>query len=201
MNDQKKLTLYQSVRQEILDGDLLLWRPSGLFGRLICAASSSQYSHAGIAGWLAMPSGQKRLFSLETIEGCGGRILPLSELVWKHPGLIDVYQANPGDRWPHFDRHGTVGKFLKNVIGKEYGCWAAFKAAMRKMLVLRMILVPNRDDSHVSGYPPFCSGAVSRWTKEGGGVDPVPHLADDSTWPGHLANSLFYKKHFTGLVP
>ncbi len=194
-------TPYQSVRRDILDGDLLLWRPSGLFGWLICKATGSQHSHAGIAGWLAMPSGQKRLFSLDTIEGVGGTIRPLSELVRKYPGLIDVYRANAGDRWPHFDRYGTVGMFLKNVIGKEYGRWAAFKAACRRMVVLRMFLRPKYGDEHISGYPPFCSGAVSRWTREGGGVDSVPGLADDSTWPGHLENSPFYALEYPELIP
>jgi len=192
---------YRAVRDSIRDGDLLLWRPSGLFGRVICAGSGSQHSHAGIAGWITLPDGTRRLMSLETIEGQGGVIRPLSELVAKWPGRIDVYRANPGNRWPEFNRSATVTAFFDNVIGKEYGKWAAFKAALRKMFVLRLFLRPKYGDDQGAGYPPFCSGAVARWTREGGGVDPVPGLADDSTWPGPLENSQCYGLKYKGLTP
>ncbi len=194
-------TSYRTVRRDILSGDLLLWRPSGLFGKLICAASGSRHSHAGIAAWIKLPSGVRRLVSLETVEGRGGVVQPLSELVKKWPGLIDVYRANAGNRWLEFERAAVVTAFWDNVIGSEYGKWAAVKAALRKMLVLRMFLKPDYQDGKISGSPPFCSGAVSRWTREGGGVDPVPGLADDSTWPGHLENSSFYELKCEGLVP
>ncbi len=194
-------TPYQSVREEILDGDLLLWWPAGLFGQLICAASSSQHSHAGIAGWVTLPDGVRRLVSLETVEGQGGVVRQLSKLVKKYPGRIDVYRANPGDRWPEFDRAGTVAAFWDNVLGSRYGKWGAIKAALCKVFLLRLFFRPDYKDENISGASPFCSGAVSRWTRKGGGVDPVNGLADDSTWPGHLENSPFYEAKFLRLVP
>ena len=200
-SDSISTVRYADVRHTLRDGDLLLWRPSGLFGRVICAASGSRHSHAGIAAWITLPNGVRRLVSLETVEGRGGVVQPLSELVKKWPGLIDVYAANAGNRWPEFDRGAVVGAFWDNVIGDYYGKLAALKSAMRKMLVLRMFLKPDYQDGTISGSPPFCSGALSRWTRQGGGVDPVPGLADDSTWPGHLENSSFYELKCEGLVP
>ncbi len=194
-------TSYEITRAEIFDGDVLLWRPAGFFGWLICSSSGSKHSHVGIAGWVRLPDNTRRLMSLETVEGAGGTITPLSELVAKYPGRIDVYEANAGDRWPEFNRQGVVAKFFDNVLGKEYGRWAAIKAGLRKVCLLRLFLRPNYNDAHRSDREPFCSGAVSRWTRVGGGVDPVLERADDSTWPGDLETSPFYQLKHEGLVP
>lgn len=193
-------TSYESVRKDILDGDLLLWKPGDIFGYIICAGSGSQHSHVGIAGWVMLPDGTKRLMSLETVGGRGGIIRPLSELVEKYPDRIDVYRANAGNRWSEFNRAGVVVAFWDNVLGKKYGRLAAFKAALSKVFLLRLVLRPCYKDAYRSGEELFCSGAVARWTKEGGGVDPVLGRADDSTWPGDLETSPFYELKHEGLV-
>ena len=56
---------------------------------------------------------------------------------------------------------------------------------------------PETDDKAVDSRPPFCSHACAMADRIGGGVDPVPHLADRLTEPADLARSPFYRYLFT----
>jgi len=42
---------YNSVRGDILDGDLLLWEPTNLFGRIVSRLSGGKYSHVASVSW------------------------------------------------------------------------------------------------------------------------------------------------------
>jgi len=64
---------YARLREEIRDGDWLLWRPTTLAGHLICWATGEKYSHASMAVWIG-----KRLYNAEMIQWHGGRRRPLS---------------------------------------------------------------------------------------------------------------------------
>ena len=56
---------------------------------------------------------------------------------------------------------------------------------------------PSLDDEQPSRRPPFCSEACAMADRVGGGVDPVPQLADRLTEPADLARSPFYRYRFT----
>jgi hypothetical protein len=56
------------------------------------------------------------------------------------------------------------------------------------------------EDDAIDRRPPFCSQACAMVDRIGGGVDPVPHLADRLTEPADLARSPFYRYELT-LVP
>ncbi len=191
--------LFHDVKDQIDDADLLLWLPSGPYGLAIRAVSGGVHSHAGIAAWLTLPSGNRDLVSLDTREHAGGSCRRLEVLVAKYPGMIAWYKTNHIGL-QYFNAKAVVDAFWMNVLGDDYGRWNAFKLALQKMFFLRFLVQPNHDDKAVSPLPDVCSGAVSHWMREAGGVDPVMGLADESTWPSHLENSFFfeYKCH---LIP
>jgi hypothetical protein len=66
--------------------------------------------------------------------------------------------------------------------------------------LVRWLMTAHLDDAAPDGRPPFCSHACAMADRQGGGVDPVPHLADRFTEPADLARSPFYRYRFT-LLP
>lgn len=187
---QRQFIVYSRARREIRDADLLLFRRRGvisIFGR-------GEHSHAAKAAWW-----DGDLFCLEVREWHGGRAVTLSSQVRRFPCRIDVFEANPLDRWPQYDRCGAV-RFMRRLAGCDYGYRGAAMAALLHLPVVRMFVRANVDDRAGDDRPPFCSHACAMADRLGGGVDPVPHLADRLTEPSDLARSTFYRYRFT-LVP
>ncbi len=180
----------EEAEAAIRDADLLLYRRRGL----IAIAGRGIHSHSAKAAWW---DGQ--LFCLEVRGLCGGRAVTLASQVARYPGRIDVYRANPGNRWRHYDRRGTVS-FMRQLCGCEYGYVALLKAALLHLPVIRLLVRPALNDRAPPVMPPFCSQACVMADRLGGGVDPVPHLADRLTEPADLARSPFYQYRFT-LIP
>lgn len=176
---------------DIADGDLLLFRGRGLVARAIGVAGRSDYTHAARAVWWG-----NDLFCCEVRELRGGRAVTLASQVWRHPGRIDVFEVNPGDRWREYDRRGAV-RYMRRLAGCDYGYLGVLQAALRHVVLWRCMVRPDSDDKRVTDQPPFCSQASTMADRLGGGVDPVPHLADRLTEPGDLARSPFYRYRFT----
>jgi hypothetical protein len=176
---------------EIRDGDLLLFRGRGCIARLIGVAGRSEYTHAGRAVWWG-----KDLFCCEVRELKGGRAVTLESQVRRFPGAIDVFEANPSARWREFDRRGAV-RFMRRLAGCDYGYRGVLLAALRHVPLWRFLVRPDSDDQRIAEQPPFCSQACAMADRVGGGVDPVPHLADRLTEPADLARSAFYRYRFT----
>lgn len=174
----------------ISDGDLLLYRRRGV----IAAAGRGEYSHAALAGWWG-----DTLCCLEVRAGYGGRVVTLASQVRRYPGRIDVYQADPEHRWPHFDRAQTVQCMLQ-YAGENYGFGGLLRVAAYHLPILRLLVRPKTDDDAPALEAPFCSQACVTATRLGGGVDPVPQLADEVTEPADLARSPFYRYRAT-LLP
>jgi hypothetical protein len=184
---QDKLVPYHKVRDQIRDGDLLLFRRRGL----ISALGRGDHSHAAKAAWW-----ESDLFCLEVRSWYGGRAVTLSSQVRRYPGRIDVFEVNPEDRWPQYDRRGAV-RFMRRLAGCDYGYGGVAVAALLHLPVVRMFVRANVDDRAIDRRPPFCSHACAMADRLGGGVDPVPHLADWLTEPSDLARSPFYRYRFT----
>jgi hypothetical protein len=179
------------VAADIRDGDLLLFRGRGLVSRLIGVAGRSEYSHAARAVWWG-----RDLFCCEVRELRGGRAVTLESQVRKFPGLIDVFEVNPANRWREYDRRGAV-RYMRRLAGCDYGYLGVLQAALRHAPLWRFLVHPDSDDQRAPGQPPFCSQASTMADRLGGGVDPVPHLADRLTEPADLARSPFYRYRFT----
>ena len=185
-----KFVQLEDVRSEIAAGDLLLFRRLGL----ISLAGRGLHSHAAKVGrW------KEDLLCLEVREWVGGRVVTLASQVRRYPGRIDVYETNPDLRWPQYDRAGAVGH-MRRLGGCDYGWGNVLAAALVHLPGIRLLARPNTNDRLADRRPPFCSQAVAAAERVGGGVDPVPYLADRLTEPADLARSLFYRYRFT-LLP
>jgi hypothetical protein len=190
------LVTLADARRKIADADLLLFRRRGL----IAIAGRGIHSHAAKAAWWG-----DELFCLEVREWHGGRAVTLESQVRKYPARIDVYHVNPANRWPEYDRTRSA-QLMRRLAGCDYGYTAVLAAAMLHLPFVRMAVRAEVDDNadHASHgarrRPPFCSQACVMTDRLGGGVDPVPHLADRLTEPADLARSPFYQYAFT-LVP
>ena len=178
------------AQEWIRDGDLLLFRRRGL----IAAVGRGEHSHAALAGWWG-----ETLCCLEVRALYGGRVVTLASQVNRYPGRIDVYQADPDGRWPEFDRQQTV-QFMLRYAGERYGYHRILRVAQYHVPLIRLFRRPRLHDAESPLSRPFCSQACVTATRIGGGVDPVPQLADEATEPADLARSPFYRYRAT-LVP
>ncbi len=176
------------VGEAIRDGDLLLYRRRGL----VSAAGRGVHSHAAKAAWW-----EGDLYCVEICQFRGGRAVTLRSQVGRYPGRIDVFETNPDNRWPDYDRRQAV-RMMRQLAGCHYGyrglLWAA---AMHFPCVRWWVRLDDENDPRQLTRPPFCSQACSMADRLGGGVDPVPHLADRFTEPADLARSPFYRYRFT----
>ncbi len=175
------------ARTAIRDGDLLLFRRRSL----ISIAGRGEHSHAAKAAWWG-----DELFCLEVREWHGGRAVTLASQVKQYPRRIDVFRANAHGRWPEYDRTRATD-FMRRLAGCDYGYAAVLAAAMLHLPVVRLAVRAEVNDSAIDRRPPFCSDACAMADRLGGGVDPVPHLADRLTEPADLARSPFYEYLFT----
>lgn len=179
----------EEAKNDMRDGDLLLFRRRGV----IAVVGRGVYSHAGkVAWWDAIP------FCLEVREFYGGRAVTLESRVRACPGRIDLYRANPEDRWPEYDRQAATA-VMKRFAGCRYGYWNVLGTALTHLPLVRWALFPSvqRNVRSLDGAAPFCSEACSLADRLGGGVDPVPQLDDRFCEPSDLARSAFYEYRFT----
>jgi hypothetical protein len=182
-----KLMPLAAAAWQILDGDLLLFRRRGL----IAIAGRGEHSHAAKAAWWG-----DELFCLEVREWHGGRAVTLASQVRRFPKSIDVYRANPANRWPEYDRTRST-MMMRRLAGCDYGYAAVLAAAMLHLPIVRLAVRAEVDDRAIDRRPPFCSQACAMVDRLGGGIDSVPHLADRLTEPADLARSPFYEYLFT----
>ena len=196
---------YSQARPLIRSGDLLLFRSRGLKGQALQIAGRGRYTHAAMAVWWGRPAelpyqdGNGILCVCETVEGIGGRIVPLSRYVAEYPGTIEVFSINT-HAFRSYDRWGAVEWALRNIPGVRYGTWTIVRIALSHLPIFRWFIRPDTDNVSVAKRRPVCSTARAMADRIGGGVDPVPHLADEWCEPSDLAKSLLYRQKFR-LVP
>lgn len=83
--------IYEQVRSDITNGDLLFFRGKLLHSRIIQRWSRSVYSHVGIAHWIKS-DGVSRLAVVEAMEGKGIRLFPLRRYL-EQGDDVDWYQV------------------------------------------------------------------------------------------------------------
>ena len=188
--NQIQLVPYATARPRIADGDLLLFRRRGL----ISIAGRGVHCHAAKAAWWGQD-----LFCLEVREWHGGRAVTLSSQVRRFDRRIDVYETNPDERWPHYDRAASI-RSMRRLAGCPYGYVGILAASLLHLPLARFFVRASTDDRAADRRPPFCSQACAMADRLGGGVDPVPNLADRITEPCDLARRPFYRYKFTLLA-
>ncbi len=183
------------VSDLILVSDLLLYRGTSWMSKLIQVAGRSEYSHAAKADRL-VNNRNGTLCVIETREWKGAGITTIEKHARDYAGRIDVFRTNP-DNIPGYSRDASAA-FIRRYEMACYGYWAVWKAALLYLPGVRLLVKPNYDaDSGTPDRAPFCSQLCAMADRFGGGIDPVPHLADHYTLPGDLARSRFYDYRFT----
>lgn len=185
---------YQAVREDIEQAALLLWRPAGPMGRLIARVTGSPYCHASRAVWVHVHGSKADdLLCVDTLQFHGGAAVPLSRVASKYPGLVDVY----GWAGPRSNRVSAAEMALRRIPGVRYGWRNLWRIGLAMVPGARWVWEPARDDQWTSPWLPVCSAAFALCDRLGGGVDPVPGVADAFVTPSHLANSRCYRYQFT----
>ena len=167
--------MYEKYRNEILNGDILLYAGSGLLSKLIRWVTKSTYSHAGLAVWW-----NDRLMVLEAI-GKGVVLTPMSKSVSHYKGQVDWYTSIKSI--PKTKRLNMV-QFAQQELGKEYSKW--------RLLLFGYILILGKDkdrrDELREENSLICSHYVAQ-VYNYGGVDLAKGVSDSFTSPRDIADS------------
>ncbi|MGA2032322.1 MAG: hypothetical protein ABSG68_08715 [Thermoguttaceae bacterium] len=178
---------YADIRDDVAQFTIALARPCGVEGRLICDATSAQYSHATALGWLfgGMESGEEVLLCGETREHIGARLIPFGDEIQRYPGGYDLFRVRR-----QFSR-ARAWAFMARAANHPYGWNHIVRVGLRRladrwrMPCLKRFVAPigNSDDP---GWPRDCSALVHAALRQGGG--PQLRAADSDVVPGDLAD-------------
>lgn len=159
------------VKSEIWESDLLL----------LCNRRGRPVRAAKAAWW------NEDLFCVDARKFGGVTAVSLEQLVRNHPGRIDVYEVNPQNQWPNYDRQGATRHLKKMLFPKT-----ALSTVLLKYM-LKLIFATQTGVFEI----PYGAAAIREADRLGGGVDPLPGPADDRAEPSDLASSSFYRYRFT----
>ena len=185
---------YDDIRDDILSGDLLSFRPRCSWYRpwsywtwLIALTNKSHICHSAMAAWW----GENLMVVQMTADP--NRIGLLSDYVKKWPGKITVSRAKVKRG---FNRNYAVQEMVR-ITEKRYG-WLRILFLGLTHTFTGGLLWPNPEDSDsvVSSLPPVCSESYSRAMRLSG-FDPVIGRSDSRTEPHHLFESDRMKPMFT----
>ncbi len=105
---------YDDVRNQIRNGDVLMYRGRSFVSRLIRCFTKSRYSHAGLAVWW-----NDRLMVMEAVRK-GVIVNPLSVNVARYDGRVEWFASV--NEIPENERIELV-RFAQQELGKEYATW------------------------------------------------------------------------------
>jgi hypothetical protein len=167
---------YDSVRDSIRTGDVLLFRGTSFLSKAIHRFTGSPYSHAGFAIWW-----DTRLLCFQS-AGRGVEVLPLSSAVDTYDGRVDLYRLRD-DALAKVDTEKLITLAIE-MLGRKYFTFGLLTVAWR--ILTRSLR--GRKDVKTAPSEAFCSQYLSYCYREAG-LDLVPELDDASTSPGDLEKS------------
>jgi hypothetical protein len=187
--DAKRILSYDEARGLIRSGDVLLWRPTSLMGRMICRLTRQPYAHVGLAGWIGeSPDGTNSvLMAFEFLQWYGGIAVTLSSQAHRWPGKCDVFRFTaPEFAWEYRRRRAMLR--MARRTGSRYGWrnfWrVGFRRWFRFWTGLDALAGVDFTDGRVDESTPLvCSEAVAAaW-----------ELPDWLVTPGDLAEMAEYQ--------
>lgn len=164
---------YEAIRNQIRDGDLVLFGGSGMLSKWIEMESKGPFSHAGICAWW-----DGRLMLLQA-EIAGLQAVPLSAFVARYEGRTDWWALQDDAR-----AGTTVSRVLweaKSTLGRPYSFWKLAEVASHVMLHTRLPKA-EKDPGAM-----FCSEFVAHCFRTGG--LPICGHTDVNTSPTDIALS------------
>lgn len=194
---------FSKAKELIKEGDILLFRGSGLISFLITRYTGGVHSHVAIAHW-----DDDVLECVEFREFIGGRTVVLKGQVKKNPKNIDVFRPVRSITYDQIDGEDVVSieknfteevslKTSKDIIrwtGQRYG-WKNILGMFIRFVPGLRLLRQNTNDEDVTKAK-VCSTAVALSLRNNF-IDPVPFLADDRVSPADLARSPLLQYLFT----
>ena len=177
---------YNAKRNDIKNGDVLLYKGTDIFSYIIRSFFDSPYSHVGIVVWW-----NARLMVVEAVNK-GVIATPLSENLRRYKGGVDFFQV---EQELSEEKRLMMLQFAQMQLGKSFNLWALLKSGMRVVLGLSLT---DKDGAfrHPAGRY-FCSQFVSDIYKKGG-VDLDIDLSSTRTSPDAIAKSPLLK--FRGVL-
>jgi len=199
----EKINLDFAQAKELLhEGDILLFRGSGIASFFIQRASEGEYSHVGVASCHGT-NGGKMWECVEFREWKGGRVVNLERYVKQHSGRIDVYRPVSSKKSLSYDPETNIvrevetgfnGKGVTNIMrrmtGLPYGWKRILWIAQHKIAFLRLFYSMDSvvDDSTKDPVYPVCSTALA-YANSRVNYDILHHRADKATEPSDFARS------------
>ena len=195
---------YDQAKELIKEGDILLFRGSGVIGFLIKRYTGGVHSHVA----LAHKDGDV-LECVEFREFMGGRSVSLKSQVDSSPLNIDVFRPVKSISYEEMDAEGNTKLIEKNYTeetasamtediirwtGQPYGWSNIWKMFLRFIPGARLFQQNINDDEVAKAK--VCSTAVTVALRRNF-MDPVPYLADDRVSPADLARSPILQYLFT----
>ena len=195
---------YGRAKELIQEGDILLFRGSGIIGFLIKRYTAGVHSHVA----LAHKDGDI-LECVEFREFMGGRSVSLKSQVDNAPLSIDVFRPVKSISYEEMDKDGNLKLIEKNYTkeiasamtediirwtGQPYGWKNIWKMLLRFIPGARLFQQNFNDDEVAKAK--VCSTAVTVALRRNY-MDPVPYLADDRVSPADLARSPLLQYLFT----
>ncbi len=174
-SEQKTTQPYDDLRNQIQNGDVLMYRGRSLASRIIMLSTRSRYSHAGIAIWW-----NERLMVMEAV-GKGVIVRPLSRSVDRYDGRVTLFASR--ELIPDSDRLRLV-THAQEELGKEYGTWKAI------LLGIKIFMQRDKDkrDTLRRARQLFCSHYVAQ-AYNAIGRDLKKGTSDRFMTPGDVADS------------
>lgn len=172
------------ARQDIMNGDVLLFRGDNILSGLIQAGTGSPYSHSGIVfrsdtqDPFRTPAGPGRVYVVEAV-GEGIRMALLSETVAEYHGAVELWRLIPDHR-KGFDAGKAVGE-ARRYIGRPYAFAHLFYFVLDWLTFKRFDLRAHTRKRQAM----FCSQLVSRAYVKGG-IDLCKLHEDAGTSPADL---------------
>lgn len=201
---------YEQGQSLLKEGDILLFRGSGLFSFIIKRFGQGEYSHAGIASmWRS--NGHWRWECSEFREWMGSRTVDLSHYVSANSGAIDVYRAVSTYYKPYYCEKDKIIKSkryfldekcvtntMRGMTGLAYGYKRIWYIAQHKIPFLRFLydIKKTVDDTLEEPIYPVCSTAIA-YSFSKCGYDLVPNKSDKYTEPSELSRSSLLSYLFT----
>lgn len=184
------------------DGDLLLFKGSGIVSKLIQWYTKGSYSHAALVSLVYGKGGDITGYEVvEFREFVGSRITNLQNYIQIYPGQIDVFSPVTYHNQPFFDCNTKtrsnrrilfngrrIVNELRNHTGRPYSyrsIIAMFLYYLPLPLLSKGVYDDRLGDNLVSAV---CSSSIAYCFNKHF-LDLVPHRADDLVSPADLSRS------------
>ncbi len=177
---ESRIVKYAQARDQIKNGDVLMYKGRGLVSSVIRWVTHSPYSHAALAAWW-----NQQLMVMEA-KGQGVVVNSTSRSIRHYRGDVEWFSCK--EEISEDDRLRMV-KFAQEELGKSYGRW--------KTILLGIKILFEHDlekrDRLKRGKKLFCSEYVAQ-IYNSIGLDLRKGRSDRFTKPGDIANSPLLEK-------